>query len=603
MSSGRIALMMYEPDHDRAALYEGKGLEVAFGGIDEFFAEMAKKSPGPLFDYKIPDDHLERHIDLVPTTIDVSHQVDTLKDDVSKMFNGWPASYADIESKFTFERTVSEKIASFIMSAAGICATLLGASGVGKTTAARQALLKLRKQGYNCWEHKGDHTLLWNDWLKLARALTKSGKVGILFIDDAHGHLREINDLLDGLVGGKITSLALILASSRNNWLPRIKTPNIFKAGKEFFLSRLDNEEIDHLISLVEGNPAVARLIEHSFAGFSRYEKRRRLVERCEADMFVCMRNIFATENFDDIILREYADLPEQSRDIYRLVATLENSGVRVHRQLVIRLLGINMSTIMAVLQNLTDIISEYTIDGKRHIYGWRGRHPVINAIIVKYKYNDIYRIVELFDKVLDQVFPTYDIELRSIVELCNIDSGIARIPDKKIQNRLLRRMISIALSLRVPRHRLIRNLIDMGEFDQAQTEIRLFDRDFGGDGPVARYKISLRVARATKTPGIMLEDRLAILEEGRELAVASVRRFPNTPSVFGAYCEVGLEIYRLTGRLEVIDDAMGQLREAEDRLSDPAITHMIRRIERRISVRAESIAQHEEDEPALEIE
>ena len=53
MSSGKIALLMYQRDDDRAVLYEGKGLEVAFGGIDEFFAEMVKKSPGPLFDLQV----------------------------------------------------------------------------------------------------------------------------------------------------------------------------------------------------------------------------------------------------------------------------------------------------------------------------------------------------------------------------------------------------------------------------------------------------------------------------------------------------------------------------------------------------------------------
>ena len=49
----------------------------------------------------------------------------------------------------------------------------------------------------------------------------------------------------------------------------------------------------------------------------------------------------------------------------------------------------------------------------------------------------------------------------------------------KAEQNVLLRKMMSIAPAERVPRHRLIRNLIELNEFDRAETEIRLFQHDF----------------------------------------------------------------------------------------------------------------------------
>jgi hypothetical protein len=393
----------------------------------------------------------------------------------------------------------------------------------------------------------------------------------------------EINELIDSLASEGLTSLTLIVASSRNNWRPRAKTPNLFKTGKQFHLSQLDGDEIDQLITLVETNPTIGKIVESGFSGFSRHEKRRRLVERCQSDMFVCMRNIFASENFDDIVLREYTGLSEPLQEIYRIVSALETSGIRVHRQLVIRLLGIPMRATMAILDGLTDIVTEYEIDAKKHIYGWRGRHPVINAIIMRYKYNDREKIVELFDKTIDNILPTYDIEIRSIIELCNIETGIASIPDKKVQNRLLRKMISVAPGQRVPRHRLIRNLIEIGEYDQALTEIRIFDKDFKTDGPVARYKINLLVARATRTSGLMKEDRLVILDEARELAVASIRRHSNTVAVFVAYAEVGTQMFRLSGRADVFDEAMEQLKEAEKRLGDPEITRFIRRFDRQM--------------------
>ena len=115
--------------------------------------------------------------------------------------------------------------------------------------------------------------------------------------------------------------------------------------------------------------------------------------------------------------------------------------------------------------------------------------HPVINQIITDFKFKEPDKVINLFEKVIENINPIYDIEIRSIRELCNLDYGIARIPDKRTQNRLLRQMISVAPGERVPRHRLIRNLIDMGESDPAETEIRVFEKDFNRDGPVARFQ------------------------------------------------------------------------------------------------------------------
>lgn len=192
-------------------------------------------------------------------------------------------------------------------------------------------------------------------------------------------------------------------------------------------------------------------------------------------------------------------------------------------------------------------------------------------------------RTIALFDKVIDCISPTFDIEIRTIRELCNIDTGLPSIPDIQTQNRLLRKMISVAPGERVPRHRLIRNLIRDGDFEKADTEIRIFKKDFGFDGPVHRYRIDLMVARATKTPGIMDEDRIVILEQAQEVAVASVERFPHHKNVLRSYADLGIEYYRRTGKYEIFDDAIEKLKDAEERTGDPEISKLIRAFERRI--------------------
>ena len=142
--------------------------------------------------------------------------------------------------------------------------------------------------------------------------------------------------------------------------------------------------------------------------------------------------------------------------------------------------------------------------------------------------------------------------------------------------------MISNAPGERVPRHRLIRNLIDQGAFEKAETEIRVFNHDFGSDGPVQRYKIGLMVARAVNTPGILEEDRIAILEQAQELAASGVERFPNNKNILSAYAELG--IFRRTGSYAFFDEAIKQLEQTAQRLGDPNVGAIISRYERRIA-------------------
>lgn len=585
-NGGQIILFLYTRDDDRAGLFESRGLTVCFGGIDEFFAGLTAKKFGDVFS-KSADDPLDRHPVLRPATIDVAHASDPKRSDVGSMFNGRPATHSDILAGLTFERSVCPDIVEALTTEANLVATLLGASGVGKTTAARQVLQKLRDADVYCWEHKGDMPLAPTEWFALARDLQERGQSGVLLIDDAHSYLYEINDLADKLLGADNPHLKLFLVATRHQWNPRVKTATLYKFGKEFRLSQLSGEEIERLLQLVDVNPSIKRLIEPQFNGFSRQEKRRRLMNRCEADMFVCLRSIFASENFDDIILREYADLPPNLQDIYRYVSAMENAGVKVHRQLLIRMLNIPPQTISAALDGLIDIISEYDVDPKESIYAWRARHNVIASIITRYKFNDIDKMIALFEQVIRNLQPTYDIEVMTINELCNVDTGIPSIPAKETQNKLLRMMISSAPGVRVPRHRLIRNLISTGDYDRAETEIRVFEADFSLDGPVYRYKVDLMVARASRSPGLMREDRVTILEEGRDLALTGMNRFGLNKSLLAAYAELGIEYYRIVGSYGVFDDAMTRLRQAEDKLGDPDINRIISRLQRRLQGKA----------------
>ncbi len=590
----RLSLLLYTRDDNRAALFEKRGFTVCFGGVDDFFAELAAKKPAAPSP-RDATDPLDAEAALRPVTVDVAH-VSEAAPDFGSMFNGWPATHADVVAGFTFERNVAEQISHELRTSDALCAVLLGASGVGKTTAARQALQLLRQHGYLCWEHQPDHVVNVAAWMRVANDLANNRRVAALLLDDAHMHLPQINDLVDAYARNALTSIRLICVSTRNHWNPRAKHPSLFRTSRIYVLGLLQPNEIDCLLQLVDSSATIRALVEKTFSGFSRHERRRRLTERCASELFVCLKNIFASEKFDDIILREYADLDVACQEIYRFVAAAESAGIKVHRQLVMRLLGIRADDICVALQRLADIVHEYPISEKQGIYGWRSRHSVIAQIVARYKYPDSTQVAELLSTVIENTSPTYDVEVSSMRELCNIETGIPSIPDKSVQNTLLRKIISIVPGERVPRHRLIRNLIDMGEFEKAEVEIRIFEQDFRRDGPVARYRVSLLAARAKTTPGIMEEDRLAILEQAGSLAKASIQQFPYNASLLSAYCDVAIEVYRRTANGNVYEDAISELRAAVERIGDPNLQRVVERYESRFG--GLSSEAHEPAEP-----
>lgn len=581
---GRITVVSYTRDQGLASLLESRGLMVCFGGLDDFFASLTNLIV-PVPASAVPSgDPLDLHPALRPTTIDVAHQLATAKPDASSMFNGWPASYADVIAGLTFTRTLADEIVSQLATTDRSIAVVLGPSGVGKTTAARQALITLSQSGTLCWEHKLDQTIRVDPWRALAAHLKTKGLVGCLLIDEAHTELSDVNDLIDRLAIDDNRSLKLILISSTNQWHPRAKTPNLHKLARDYALTRVNSIEIDRLLDLAEFEPQVRNLVEQAFAGFSRAERRRRLTQRCDADMFVCLKNIFASDKLDDIILREYATLHIALQEIYKTIAAMESAGVRVHRQLILRFLGIASSSVAAILDGLSDIIHEQTVDEREGIYAWRGRHQVIMKIVADYKFFHDHDRFEFFSRIIEAISPTYDIEIRTIIELCSMDTGISTITDRRKQNELLRKMLSIAPRERVPRHRLIRNLIAMGDYDPAETEIRLFENDFKLDGPAARYKIDLATARAVRTSGLMDEDRIVLLRKAQEIAASAASRFRLNKSVLTAYCEVGLELARLSGNRRAFDLAIAELKEAEGKSGDPDISRRVAWLEARIN-------------------
>ena len=93
-----------------------------------------------------------------------------------------------------------------------------------------------------------------------------------------------------------------------------------------------------------------------------------------------------------------------------------------------------------------------------------------------------------------------------------------------------------------------------------------------------------MATARATRSPGLLPEDRLAKIEMAREIAASAASRWTMNKAILVAYCELGVEAARISGNTTIFDAAIAELKSAEDRIGDPDISRLVSRFERRVS-------------------
>jgi len=481
-----------------------------------------------------------------------------------------------------FERNFSNRIIKQLQhDSVNKVAYVLGSAGMGETTGVRIAFLHLSKLGMYCWEHDSEFALDYKAWGEVDKFLIQSSRRGALFIDDAHHNLEAVNDLVELLATRPEVGLQLVLTSSKSSWNPRIKTAAMFTHGIEYNTQKLSTREIDSLLGLLENKPEISTLVEKRFLGFSKAERRRRLVERCESDMFVCMKNIFGTEAFDNIVLTEFDELPPDYQEIYRRIAGMEFVGVNVHRQLVLRALNVRSENVSRILNDLEGIIEEHASNTRDGIYTWTLRHYVVAKIVAQAKINNDSDLFELLDGVVDNLNPSYPIELRSVDELCAPGKGIGILFNKQQQNVLFRKLISIAPARRFPRHRLISNLIDMSEYDDALTEIRVYENTIRKDSTAYRYTVQIELRKSQEHYRHNIDDRIRYAEKSCTMAEGGCQKYLNNKHMLKTYLESATVYAKLSNDKVQFDNAINKAKFAYQTMPDPMLRRTINQYEK----------------------
>lgn len=223
-----------------------------------------------------------------------------------------------------------------------------------------------------------------------------------------------------------------------------------------------------------------------------------------------------------------------------------------------------------------------YSVLPSEGIYAWKGRHTVISEIIKKFKFDNEPDLLNLFDKVIENTQPIFKIERNSLNEICDIERGIPKLSKVSDQNLLYRKIINKAPMLRPPRHRLIRNLIKGGRYQEALDEISVFGKEIGLDGPCYRYKASVELEYADSGAYPLSEDKAVVVKKAAAIVEQGLARFRNDSGLHKFLAEVGLKYLKLTGDWKMFDDAILKFRSLSDATLDPEISRTIGRFEAR---------------------
>lgn len=572
---GQVRILLYERDDIRAEIYERQGVRVTFGGIEEFLDALAAKGSAmaPTQASTAPG-----AIDFPRWQANAIDEESRLPPNVVELYHGQAARYPDVAAGVTFARSAEQRLLDALAGESRF-ATLLGPAGVGKTSLARRLAANLVERGWAGWEAKRTVALDPDEWLRVDSHLIEASRDGVLVVDEATGTLGEVNRLARTLSAREGSRLRLILTAETAHWIPRLKTRELFSKGIVHSIEGLDDGELRSLLAQL-AIPDIARLIPAEFRRLQYGEQFRRLRERCGADMFVCLKNVFATDELDTILLRELNGLTDRHREVYRTVALLEAALGTPHRQMVLRLYAMDHGQLQTLLDELQGLVVETEISPSEGVYSWTTRHPVIARTIARYESTGAAHL-EFMQQVVANMNPSIRLELVAVREICNSEFGINAVPRAEDRAHLYRALIDVAPGERIPRHRLVRAMLDAEAFGEAETALREAVETVGEDRPLARYAVRLQRDRSIKTAGLTEAQVRVMLDGARERAEANIRRFSDDKYSYREFAEVGLQIARHGGGTETLDQSIEAMDKVAGEILDPELAHFMQMFRR----------------------
>lgn len=586
---GQIFLVLYEEDEIEAQRWENRGLRVAFGDLDQFLSSLAtvKQDQGTVSIFN-PISNAPKHVIAAGISSTDPEEDRKKAGNLKRMISGSPVSYGDITDGNAFRRSVCDEIIQQ-MSSTNLSSihVLLGPSGSGKTSAGRLAVSGLLQKGIICYEHKAHVAVDFPTWQDVEREHQSKGERACLFLDEPNASQYAVNRLADYLADGEERALSLIIAYHPSIWSYRTKSKALVANAKLHDLGRLTPIDIQNIAVHVKRSPEIARMLSTDVQPMAKNDIVRLVGRRARSDLFVSLKYLFETKSLDEIVLKEFDELgrgkPEEIRtdirSLYQTVAFLEACGRHVHRQMVLRVTDVNIFEIGELLEYLDGVIFESERDELvGGIYQWATRHPRIAKIIAESKFSRSGRR-DMLERIVRSINPTSKLERQFCSHICNSEVGIELLPRKE-QTKLYGILCDVVPGERVPRHRLIRNLIRAEDFGEAELAISEA-RELGiNDSVIHRYDVQLDIERADKLQFLGTVDKLNLLETAVSKATRSLARRPDDMYNYESLCRASLALAQNGGKLEEFEAALQILKDGYANLRDELMTEWIGKYE-----------------------
>lgn len=586
---GKLYLLLYEEDEIEAQRWQNRGLNVAFGDLDRLLLALSSVDEDPnAVSIFSPVSNVSRH--RVSAAISAINPLDERggKGDLSKLVSGSAVTYSDIQEGFAFERSVANEIRQQIStSSSASIHVIVGPSGAGKSSAARLAMSALADNGLVCYEHKASVGVDFPTWRDIEREHFQNGETACVFFDEPNASQFAINQLATHIGDGKERSLSMVLTYHPSIWTFRTKSPALVKNAILHDLSRLTPADVNSIATHVRNLPQLARLLSQDVQSMTHSEMARMVSRKARSDLFVSLKYLFELRSLDEIVLKEFDQLGRNQpkeirsdiRSLYETVSFLEAAGRHVHRQMVLRLSDVQADEIGDLLDYLEGVIFESERDDRiGGVYQWSTRHPRISSIIAGSKYSFARRKAFL-KRIIESINPASAIERQFCAQLCNSDIGIESLPPED-QTEMYKLLTEVVPGERVPRHRLIRNLIRAKEFGPADLAIAEARDMRINDSVIHRYDVLLNVEKAANQSFLEDEDRLNLLSTAASKAMKSLSRRPDDKYNYESLCRATLALAQVSGDADQFDDALTRLRQSYQDLGDEQILGWIGRYE-----------------------
>jgi hypothetical protein len=285
--------------------------ETVLAGLNPLFAKLAGRFPKSRKDDAALNQFLETFEQVEVPTKPGSYR--------SSFLLGSAPQWADLALGLDAIREVTVEAQTIVDTALNDPSTprlyvIAGHRGAGKSTLLMRTAVNLAASGYQIFHAFGEDVA---DPSAIARSVENMAALVALFIDDAEWLGVRLETLLVELSKLKKPPVTVIaLRANAMYWVDDLDIPH-----KDIWIPDLTNKDIEAVIDVLERESMLFVM-----TGKPRSEIRKRFQQRADKQLLVAMKEVTTGDDFNKILLREYAEIEDPELRLLYLCACLASA-------------------------------------------------------------------------------------------------------------------------------------------------------------------------------------------------------------------------------------------------------------------------------------